>query len=280
MLTKHRSLLFVGALLSGACEPPVTHVPVRTPGAEEASAGTFGLFTLVAGGDGTVALSGQFFEYRGIARERALGALSPTINLLNHQSGEGRCRVVAPEAAPVRAEFQIDLLDAGVLHAFTPWTEQAIGPRRFPDALPEVSGVIYVSAEDRPLPYAPEVEYVLRGDGGSDVGRFEVRVGAPSPLAPEDLLLPPPDAPMEITWGEGDPESDFAHILVAEGDTLVSCITPDTGHLTIPEAVAERLPGGGEMTVTVRRVRSQAFTAPGIPTAELVFIVQRSRSTG
>ncbi len=275
--------VLLASLLPSACGGTDGTLP---PGDEgPLDGGTVGLFTLLRDGDARdagVSVGGQFVRVPSLARLRVVRALDPTLAALPWDVEEGRCRpagraVADPEAADP-GDYRMELLDAGVLVGWTPGGRASMLPRAFPEILPELSGVVYGTDEAEALPWVPEAEYALSGGGGEDVGPFEVVVPAPRDLDPDDLvLLPLARGGLEVVWGEGDPDADPAHVELARSGRTLSCSVPDTGRFRLPPAALAELPEAGEARLTVRRVRTQAFSAPGAPRGDAVFVVKARR---
>jgi len=248
--------------------------------------GTLGLFTLLHDAEAearppAVSVSGQFLHYRNVSRPLAVRALDPTVGALEWAGARDQCRIEESADERVRGidaeplDYRIDLLDAGTLVSATASVRVVMPPRHFPEILPELSGVVYGAAEDQALPFSPETEYVLSGGGGDEVGPFRVELPAPRDLDPGDLvLLPLADGGLEVQWGDGDPDADLAHLELTRGGSSLLCAADDRGSFRLRAADLAKLAGDGELGLTVRRVRSQTFSAPGVPRAEAIFVVQ------
>lgn len=279
-----RLVLAAPLALSGACGREADEGGEPSGRSDEAE-GTVGLFTLLhdAATDdpGAVTVAGQFLHYRNVSRPLAVRALDPKAAALELSGPLDRCRAGGEgpgERAEVEADgldYRIELLDAGVLVSGTSAASVALPPRRFPEILPALSGVVYGTADGEALPFLPEADYVLSGGGGEDVGPFRVEVVAPPAPEVRDLaLLPLSDGGVEVQWGEGDPEADLVHVELARDGGTLSCAVADRGSFRIGAAALASLPGQGRIRLTVSRVRVQPFSAPGIPRADVLFVAQ------
>ncbi|MBI5514781.1 MAG: hypothetical protein HY909_13480 [Deltaproteobacteria bacterium] len=244
--------------------------------------------TLPHGDVGTdaVQVGARFLRVVGVGEE----ALPDLVGMPRMPRALG-CHVDAPQGAPLldpaeATVSEVRLLDVGALEVRSGERALMLSPRRFPDLWSVVSGVTY--GADGALPLG-RLRFSAAGDRASGVGPFEVEAQAPEPLSGVtvgELALPAPEgAALELprrgrlsvrwarpTTAQPDPERDRVAI-VFEGAGVVVCGARDEGVFDVDAATTERLRellrGGG--SVRVHRLRTRAFTAPGLDAGALVF---------
>jgi hypothetical protein len=137
----------------------------------------------------------------------------------------------------------------------------SLQPRRLPNVVDVVSGVVYTrSADGETLP--ARAPYVLRVAGAAELEPFTVAASAPAD--PSDLRVVLAPGIIELTWeaGAGD---DVVYVDVAGRLTpTLRCSFADTGRAQIPAAVEEG-------TIAVHRLHRERFKARGIDAGEIRF---------
>jgi hypothetical protein len=195
----------------------------------------------------------------------------------------GQCLERGNRAAQLATEnprAEVRLLDVGPIDVRAGDQALRMDPHRFPDLWNVVSGVLYGLEGDLPL---ATWRFSAQGDGAAGVGSFEVEAPAPEDLAqvragdaaladaagaPVTLVR---HAPLAVRWARGADEDRVA--IAFEGSGTVVCGARDDGAFDVDAAtvdrIAELLHAGG--TMSVHRVRTRPFTAPGLDAGTLVF---------
>jgi hypothetical protein len=201
----------------------------------------------------------------------------------------------APENEPARA---VELVDVGSVSVEANGVSLSLPPRRLPDILELVSGVVYSTRAPDAESFPTEAPYVLRVSGRpnlsngvpssmeTDPGPFVVSAVAPASLGDSDTLqigghdaktsgaiVLSSDAPIDVVWTAGNPE-DIVYIDVTSANSSVSpgshasrCVFGDTGRAVLPPGVLAL----GEGTLGVHRLHREFFQARGIDSGEIRF---------
>jgi hypothetical protein len=172
--------------------------------------------------------------------------------------------------APEAPAAEVALLDAGRLELHGPADRTALDPRRYPELVPFVTGVVYGGDEAVPLSLGLGQQYQVFGDGGVDVGGFVVSVNAPRafPLLTIDPLRRGSD--LDLHW-TGDPSAVEPLLVEVKwssraGARGVRCRVRDSGSFSIPHGMFEALPSPASLqsaTVTAIRYNRSPLAAPG-----------------
>jgi hypothetical protein len=207
----------------------------------------------------------------------------------------------AGKAADPEAVRAVELVDVGSVSIETNGVSLSLPPRRLPDILELVSGVVYSTRAPDPEALPSGATYVLRASGraslsappsDSDPGPFVVSAVAPVAIGDADALQVggqvaktsgplalSSDAPVELVWSAGNPQDVvYVDVSAASGTGSVSsggaasgsgtrCMFADTGHAVLPEAVL--LEGDGN--ITIHRLHREFFQARGIDSGEIRF---------
>ena len=240
--------------------------------------------TAAGGVGGSTVLRAAFARYRGIDGEAVL-------RLLGSRSGAGvgRCVVVDPAGELGTEDADVELVDVGALHVTVADTETRLSPRTFPDLASVLAGVFYAGDGPLAMPVPELDEYRFRADGGIEVGAFEVVV--PAPAAPLGLSLVgadgtsavldgrltevSPSAAVTLLWDAEDPR-DLVEIELASAGQTLSCLARDEGSFRISADDLSMVVPDLDARLTVRRVRSTPFDAPGIDVAYARVAAERS----
>ena len=269
----------------GGCSAPVEDV------ADASGAATRGLVTIErASTEGTTrtSVAARFMRVTPSAdvavAEQVVG---PTLEL----PAAGRCASLGAASelvAPAPGTTSIDLLDVGDVSLAAGGTEpsMALATRAFPDLGELVSGVFYTSRDATTELPAP-ARYVVRGTGSAAIDKFAIEADAPA--APEDVRvgdaplgeLPTLEegAPTHVRWASGARGAHEGDLVVVDvtspGGTGTRCAFADTGEGVLPAsalgAATASLGADGRATVTVHRIRREAFSAPGLDAGEVRF---------
>jgi hypothetical protein len=113
-------------------------------------------------------------------------------------------------------------------------------------------GGSYYTTESYPNLYRPGDELVLTGAGQGDVPGFELRTrGIDALTLPTKQLMAVEHEDMVVTWNAASSPAGSRVIVHMDNDhhgisAYVECVADDTGALTIPAAVLDRLILAGE----------------------------------
>jgi len=165
----------------------------------------------------------------------------------------------------------VELLDAGRLTVQGLGQTTQLGRRRYPDLTPEVTGVVYSTAEGPPPQLEPGAIYELTGDGGEEIGPFQVLLPAPRAFPALESARFRNSGDLELHWSPAGEKSETILITVAwvlrTSAHEVHCNVRDTGSFIIPSLYLASLPAGdepGRVEVMAARLRQSWFTAPGV----------------
>jgi hypothetical protein len=278
--------LALASLGLGGCSAHVEDV------ADASGAATRGLVTVErASTDGTTrtSVSARFMR---VVPSADVAVADKLVGSTFEVPAVGRCAaikgdVAADAVAPAPGTTSIDLLDVGDVSLAAGPTEPSmtLAARAFPDLGDVVSGVFYTS-RDAATELPGSARYVVRGSGSASMDRFAIEAEAPAAL--EDVRVG--DAPLgELTAVEeglganvrwSTPASARVDDVVvvdvtAPGGSGARCAFADAGRGVLPASALAAAAAGtgtdGRATMTVHRVRREAFTAPGLDGGEIRF---------
>jgi hypothetical protein len=232
-------------------------------------------------GDGTQAnVSAKFMRLSQVAPESAERVLGTWIDA----PARGTCARLArtaSDAIPARSATghagSIELLDAGdVTLRSKNGPLVTLAARAFPDVGELVSGVLYTS---RPTDLPSGARLTIEGTGSALIDRFTVDAEAPPSL--EDLRVgdsafPASDlaldegAPIELKWQAARASADRVMIDATTATSTVRCMFDDTGEATLPGEITR---SADALSISVHRLRTHRFTAPGLEVGEVRFDV-------
>jgi len=175
----------------------------------------------------------------------------------------------------------------------------ALPPRRLPDIVDLVSGVVYSTRATDPEILPSDATYVLRASGPASVAGepdFQPLVAsavAPAALGETDALVVSGqdvrnpsgvvlslDAPVDLAWGAGNPDDlvyvDVTASPVGTSSALTSsqavrCVFSDVGHASLAATAFVDVGGSLEGTLSIHRLHHEAFQARGIDSGEIRF---------
>ncbi|MGF1469082.1 MAG: hypothetical protein ACFCGT_23395 [Sandaracinaceae bacterium] len=276
----------VGIVLLGAGCTGMDPVPAVT--AEELT-GSVGVLHLERDHDpagpelGRTLLRAAFARYEGVDGQEVMRILRTAA-----PAGPGDCAWDAAEdgvtdLVSAGSGADVELLDVGALRIRVAETEARLTPRTFPDLASVIAGVFYAGDAELAMPRAERDEYRIEAEGSADVGAFEVVV--PAPAAPANLALVGEDGTsarldeaggrwtevsrtgaLTVLWDAEDLTDTVEVELTAQGVTL-ACTAMDEGSLVLDAELLAALPADFDASLTVRRVRTTPFDAPGLGTA-------------
>lgn len=161
------------------------------------------------------------------------------------------------------------LLDVGAVSLEGAGVRTAMVPRRLPDVVDLVSGVVYTARGPEEGSFGAG-RYVLHVAGNAEVPSFAREAEAPSvpavssvaeqSVASTTVVI---DGASEVVW---EPDHDLVIIEVSGGPKIARCAFADTGRGQVPAWTF-----GSQGTLTVHRVHREPFTAPGIEHGEIRF---------
>ena len=187
-------------------------------------------------------------------------------------------------ADTVAPTAEVALLDAGHLELRGPIDRAAFTARHYPELVPFVSGVVYGSDETSPVALGLGQPYQVAGEGGNEVGPFNVTLTAPRsfPTLSVDLLHRGSD--LDVRWATDAAPTATAEPLVLEvrwssrnGTRTVRCRARDDGAFSIPHDAFAELPATSAIssaTVTASRVARVPFFAPGAGRGEVTLALK------
>lgn len=265
--------LLIGPLLGG-CSATIA----GTPEAADADATSVTGVVLVeqsgSAADGAHAeVSARFLRVHGAVDEGALRLVGAALDV----PPLGECAALT--GGDVATTSRVELLDVGALTLESGTSHATLQPRRVPDIIDLVSGVLYTARTE-----ALGGKVTLRATGGAlDVAPFTVEANAPSEL--RGLHLGGVEAhdgepvqlasagPVELTWLAPATEAgDSVYVDVSNlhGTVTLRCAFADEGHGTLP-ASSSRDDG----SVSVHRVRREPLVRAGIERGEVRFDLAR-----
>lgn len=280
------SIAAAAALGLGGCSAPVEDV------ADASGAATRGLVTIErASTDGTTRTS-VAARFMRVTPSADVAVAEQVVGSTLEMPAPGRCAAlhdagVTDALAPAPGTTSIDLLDVGDVSLATgAEPSMALATRAFPDLGDLVSGVFYTSRDAATELPAP-ARYVVRGTGSAAVDRFAIEAEAPS--APDDVRVGEAllaegvtldaGAATRVRWAPdraARPDDvvlvDVTSARVGGGGVGARCAFGDVGEGVLPaSAIGAAAGADGRATITVHRVRREAFAAPGLDAGEIRF---------
>jgi hypothetical protein len=271
------------------CSAPVSAASGTTEGLTEASISSTAVVLIeriVSGGDSARAEAvARFVRMRsGAVDDEALRMVGAAIDFPALDTCAPLSSARASENTSPRS---VELVDVGTISVEANGSGLSLQPRRIPDIVDLVSGVVYSTRAPDPDALPSDAAYVLRSGGrlglsagGDDFAPFVATARAPG--EPVDLRIDGQDAkaqgalvlssdgPLEIAWDRGSPE-DVVYIdvtqLASTGLRNVRCMFGDVGRAVLSPAVL----ADGEGTLAIHRLHREAFQARGIDTGEIRF---------
>ena len=265
-------LLLVGPLLGG-CSATI----VGSPEAADADATSVtGVVLVEQSGsalDGAHAeISARFLRVHGGIDEGALRLVGAALDL----PPAGECAPLS--TTDVATTSRVELLDVGTLTLENGASRATLQPRRVPDVIDLVSGVLYTARTE-----ALAGKVTVRATGGAlDAVPFTVEANAPSELRglrlggleahPNEPVLLTSAGPVELSWQAGEASTDSVYVDVSNlhGTVNLRCTFADDGRGTLP---ASALRDDG--SISVHRVRREALVRTGIERGEVRFDLSR-----
>ena len=265
--------LLVAPLLGG-CSATI----VGTPEAADADATSVTGVVLVeqsgAGQDGAHAeISARFLRVHGAVDEGALRLVGAALDV----PPVGECAPLS--TTDVATNSRVELLDVGTLTLENGASHATLQPRRVPDVIDLVSGVLYTARTE-----ALAGKVTVHATGGAlDAVPFTVEANAPSELrglhlggvearASEPVLLTAA-GPAELSWQAGEAgttDSIYVDVSNLHGTVNLRCAFADDGHGTLPAAALRE-----DGAISVHRVRREALVRTGIERGEVRFDLAR-----
>jgi hypothetical protein len=227
-----------------------------------------------------VAAVARFVRMRaGAVDEYALRMVGASVEL--PALGECAASQSNEASAPARA---VELLDIGAVFLEVAGARASLQPRRLPDIVDLVSGVVYSTRVSDADALPSRGAYVLRAAGNAELAPFVVTATAPGETAelrvagqdarsPSGVLLDGATS-TELTWDAGNAD-DLVYVDVSRAPSQaqsVRCLFGDTGRA----ALASSLFDTGDGTVTVHRLHRETFRARGIDVGEIRFDFART----
>jgi hypothetical protein len=282
--------LLCSASASLACSAPVSATsegPTEASSSGSPSTAVVLIERTVTGGESARAEAvARFVRMRsGLVDDEALRLVGAATDFPPSGSCALLSDIKVPESVGARA---VELVDVGTISVeANGGSSLSLLPRRLPDIVDLVSGVVYSTRASDPDSLPSDAAYVLRAGGrlglsagGDEFVPFVATAKAPAELgdlriAGQDAktqggLALSSDAPVDVVWGVGSPD-DTIYIDVAEGASSgvhsVRCTFGDVGHAVLsPATLAD-----GDGTLAIHRLHREAFQARGIDSGEIRF---------
>ncbi|MBK7581530.1 MAG: hypothetical protein IPI67_15135 [Myxococcales bacterium] len=198
----------------------------------------------------------------------------------------GQCRAKSAgleSTPPLSGIGRVELLEAGDVWVGAAGSESTLAPHAFPTVTDQIAGVLYAS-RDRSASALPSASsYVVRTAGGPNAPAINLTTEAPLDLdtvtlggvALGDLKEVDLRTPIDVTWGVGS-AGDVVVVELSTTDGVLACaFRDDVGAGTIPASAFDRAGAG---RVSLQRVRTATFRAPGVDFGELAFQFELSTS--
>jgi len=195
--------------------------------------------------------------------------------------GQCRARSAIPEATPPLTPMgSVELLPVGEVLLAVSGAESALAPHAFPTVTDSISGVVYTSRDRTPEALPALARYEIR-TAGADSPAIHAASDAPAELESVTVGGQPlaevseisSRDPIDITWAVGTP-GDLVVVVLASSDGVnqLSCtFRDDSGAGTI---VAGAFTATGPGRLSLHRLRTQTFVAPGVDVGEIGFDFQ------
>lgn len=191
----------------------------------------------------------------------------------------GQCREksLGPDAAPpLSGVGRVELLEAGDVWVGAPGSETTLAPHAFPTVTEQIAGVLYASRDRSASAFPAASAYSVRTAGGPSLPALNITREAPLELdsvavggvALAEVKELATGSPIDVTWGVGA-SGDLVVAELSTPDGVVACaFRDDMGTGTIP---AGKLVHSGAGRLSLSRIRTASFRAPGVDFGELWF---------
>jgi hypothetical protein len=200
----------------------------------------------------------------------------------------GQCAARSRERdpnTPLSPIDHVEFLEAGEVTLQTAGTGTTLAPHAFPTVTDLISGVVYTSRDRSSGALPAGTRYVVRTTGGHGLGPMSVTSEAPqslgdvtvggSSLGSFDALSA--SRRLEITWKPGSAGDLLVVEAAGVGTTTGAwCVFRDEDGIGAVPAGTISARGSGKLSV--HRIRSQPFEAPGVNRGELRFDFEVTRS--
>jgi hypothetical protein len=267
--------LLVAPLLGG-CSATV----VGTPEAADADATSVtGVVLVEQSSNGQEAvgvhaeISARFLRVHGAVDEGALRLVGAALDI----PPLGECAPLS--TTDVATNSRVELLDVGTLTLENGASHATLQPRRVPDVIDLVSGVLYTARTE-----ALAGKVTIRATGGAlDAVPFTVEANAPSELRglhlagvearANEAVVVAAAGPAELSWQAGEAgttDSIYVDVSNLHGTVNLRCAFADDGHGTLPAAALRE-----DGSISVHRVRREALVRTGIERGEVRFDLAR-----
>jgi len=272
------------ALAIAAAASGCTRSELRDAGGRAVTQGSMQVqLTFTRIGPGQDARDVQFDGQAHFARYAATDAeLVPT--LLGVASDDDipldTCRAIDSADALDRALDAVDptvgveLLDAGRLAVRGPDDATALVAKHYPELTPYVAGVVYGADDALPLALEPGAVYEVAGEGGEEIGPFQVQAQAPRAFPSLEAPVLRRGSDLELRWTEAGEVSEPMVLVVAwsaragvrGGVSEVRCRVRDDGSFAVPRELLAAMPAPSRLTgaeVSAQRTRRSSVAVLG-----------------
>ncbi len=280
-------LVLVFPIASVACSANVAGSPEAADAEASSSSAIVVVERTTSSADARASAVARFVRMRaGAVDDDALRMVGATVEF----PAMGSCASLAVKSSanPRAAE----LVDVGLISLEASGIRTSLQPRRLPDVVDLISGVVYATQASDADALPAESSYVLRVAGGSGAGEQAVApfmVTAVAPPEPLDVRVLGQDArnavtvpggvAVDLSWDVRDPSvatDDIVYVDVAgsaPSALAARCLFPDTGAATLPAALFEP-----EGTLTLHRLHHEPFHVKGVAAGDIRFDFARTVS--
>lgn len=192
----------------------------------------------------------------------------------------GKCSAPAARtpSAGLAGVQRMQLLEAGDVSLVAGDLVTRLAPRVVPTVTDSIAGVVYTTRDPAADLLRAGLPYSVRMTGGPEVPALSLEADAPPRLEGvtvggvplEEVETIDTTQPIDLTWSVGSTgDLVYAELLGEDGRAAVVCSFKD--ELGAGSIGASAFGGAGPGTLSLHRVRSQQFDAPGIERGELRF---------
>lgn len=192
----------------------------------------------------------------------------------------GRCRTrgQAPITPPLSSIGHVEFLEAGDVSVSAADARTTLAPHAFPTVTELISGIVYTTRDRSAEPLPGGARYSVHTSGAAGVPALAVEREAPAELegvmvggvSLAEVVELRASEPLDLTWTPANVPGDVVLVEVSGVDgagSSVCAFRDDAGVGSLPKDLA--VPGPGRLSL--HRVRSAEFSAPGVEVGELRF---------
>jgi hypothetical protein len=193
------------------------------------------------------------------------------------QPGQCRERSANPNAT-LSTIGHVELLEAGEVVVGVGDSETSLAPHAFPSVTDAISGVLYTTRDRSSTGLPAGARYVVRTSGGAGISGIAVGGDAPNELDAVQVNGRPlaevtevsTGRPIDLTWGPGT-GNDLLYVELSSNEGKVSTICTFRDDAGAGSVAGAAFNGAGSGRLSLHRVRTAAFTSPGVDVGEVTF---------